>query len=66
MDKELENLIAMSGLQENYIASELSISPVYFSQIKTGIRKGTSTRQKIKVWLVEYISNYMNFAKRAA
>lgn len=64
-DNELTHLIAMSGLQENYIASELNLSHIYFSQIKSGTRRAVKTRARIKTWLVDYIKNYTNF-KRAA
>lgn len=60
-DKELQDLIDMSGLQEKFIAAELNILPEYLSAIKAGKRSAVKKRLEVKTWLVNYIRNYMNF-----
>ena len=60
-DKELQELIDMSGLQECFIASEVGMSAQYLNAIKSGTRKASRKRLKVKTWLINYIKHFLTF-----
>ncbi|HMQ98229.1 MAG TPA: hypothetical protein PKE39_04330 [Ignavibacteria bacterium] len=61
VDNELQHLVNLSGLKEEYIAEKCSITPQYFSMLKTSARKGSKTRLAVKLWLTRYIQYSLTF-----
>ena len=61
IDAELQRLVNLSGLKEEFIAAQNGITPQYFSMLKTSARDGASKRVAIKLWLVRYIQHSLTF-----
>ncbi len=62
MDQELIHLIATSGLKKSYIAARFDISLTYLSMLISGKRDAASTREAIKLFLIEIIKLNMKIA----
>ncbi len=60
-DNELQHLVDLSGLKEEFIAEQNNITPQYFSMLKTSARNGLAKRLAIKFWLIKYIQHSLTF-----
>lgn len=65
IDNELQNLVELSGLKENFIAEKCNITPQYFSMLKNCDRTGTLKRVEVKLWLANYIRHTLTFKMAA-
>jgi len=61
IDNELQYLVDLSGLKEEFIAEQNNITPQYFSMLKTAARDGARKRLAVKFWLVRYIKHSLTF-----
>ena len=61
LDTELQHLVNISGLKEEFIAEQNNITPQYFSMLKTSARSGIRKRLAIKIWLIQYVKHSLTF-----